>query len=247
MERRRSQIEHSRMSFSRQMWWWSAGHWAEEAIEDMRNSGIYDLEVIRPFWWFNHEIRMFCERGIDPQTAEIVKEVIEEQSWKLLQFTLRVVLHEQDSGIQQRVQNCMKHGEIDEQEFSRQLCQHSRIRKIRHGDIAIFAKPFFGEDDETILTWGSSNFKYGAMILALYGNRQKETSFLRNLIVHELGHLLGIGYHCDMYKDNIEGYTYDPSCAMHATCPSSNLCPKCRDFIFQWWQAILATPEKAVG
>ncbi len=51
-------------------------------------------------------------------------------------------------------------------------------------------------------------------------------------------HLLGMWCHCESYQ-NVEGFTYNPRCNMHYSCPNAELCPKCQELIRHWWAQVL--------
>ncbi len=193
-----------------------------------------------PYWWLQSEIRVFWEAGITQQTADLIVSAVDERIRETVGLPFRFKLFGAHQSAMEQVAQATVNGQIDHDRlFASALSESWRDPKCggqQHADIYITDKPFV---DDTV-SWGAADFKFGAMVFCLYGNRQHSQGFLRNVALHETNHLLGMYCHCDDYQ-NVEELSYTPRCNMHYNCSHTELCPKCTEFIRHWWMQVVET------
>ncbi|PIR46707.1 MAG: hypothetical protein COV07_02920 [Candidatus Vogelbacteria bacterium CG10_big_fil_rev_8_21_14_0_10_45_14] len=194
-------------------------------------------------WWINGEIRVFWTRNVPEKTVDVVVSACEERArefGRLCGFpAFRFRRFGSHPSALEQVAACMTiRGEVDEQKFFPLVGAESWRRPeaggYRHGDIYITEYPIKGGHT----SWGVTSVNEGIMLLGLYGDRPQSPYFLDCVAMHEMGHMLGIPLHCDQYRD-VAGYRYDPHCGMHWACPGTEVCPKCLDFVSEWWRTWL--------
>ena len=199
-----------------------------------------------PYWWIQNEIRVFWGAGITRHTADLIVAAVDERIRETVGLPFRFKLFGAHQSAMEQVAHATINGQIDHDRlFASALSESWRDPKCggqQHADIYITDKPFV---DDTV-SWGAADFKFGAMVFCLYGNRQNSQSFLRKVALHETNHLLGMYCHCDDYQ-NVQGLSYSPRCNMHYSCPSDELCPKCTEFIRDWWAQIAHEYEQSYG
>jgi len=197
-----------------------------------------------PYWWIQNEIRVFWDAAISRQTADLIVAAVDERIKETIGLPFRFKLFGTHQSAMEQVAHATVNGQIDHDRlFASALSESWRDPKCggqQHADIYITDKPFV---DDTI-SWGAADFKFGAMVFCLYGDRQNSQSFLRNVALHETNHLLGMYCHCDAYQ-NVQGLSYSPKCNMHYSCPSDELCPKCTEFIRDWWVQVAHEYEQS--
>lgn len=210
------------------------GHYAREVFRGKDQPRALNRTYL-PLWWIGGEIRIFWEKDITQSTAVFVKDAIESQISEIDTVPpLTVRLFGTHPSAEGQIDDCTISGAID-WDMLFQDCLSEAWRDDtqggeQHADVVITTKPFLNNR----VSWGCSIFAFGTMILALYGRRQEQRNFLKKVVIHETGHLLGFETHCDSYQ-NVEGYQYTPDCNMHYSCPSAVICAKCTDYIRQWW------------
>jgi len=208
-------------------------NYACETMDGRRTPPI-DGKIYLPYWWVRGEIRVFWEAGISQSTVDLIVRAVEERVQETINLPFRFSPYGAHPSAMGQVAQATINSQIDEKMlFKLALSESWRDPKCggqQHADIYITEKQFLGDR----ASWGAADFKFGAMVFCLYGNRQKNQNFLRNVALHEANHLLGMYAHCDAYQ-NVQGFKYTPSCNMHYSCPSEKLCPKCTEFIQNWW------------
>ncbi|MEO8638036.1 MAG: hypothetical protein ABI430_04015 [Candidatus Taylorbacteria bacterium] len=203
-------------------------------------------ETHLPHWWIQSEIRVFWDVAISRQTVDLIVKAVDERIRETIGLPFRFKFHGSHPSAMEQVVDATINDEIDEQrlfatalsESWRDLCHGGQ----QHADIYITNKAFLNDT----VSWGAADFKFGAMVFCLYGNRSQSQEFLRKVALHETNHLLGMYCHCDDYQ-NVEELSYTPSCNMHYSCPSDDLCPKCVEFIRHWWAQIEYEYEQSYG
>jgi hypothetical protein len=218
------------------------------ACETMRGhrTPIIGGKTFLPYWWIRNEIRVFWDAAISQQTVDLIIKAVDERIRETIGLPFRFNLFGAHPSAMEQVADATVNGQIDEQRlFATALSESWRDSKCggqQHADIYITNKPFLNDT----VSWGAADFKFGAMVFCLYGNRQNSQGFLRNVALHETNHLLGMYCHCDDYQ-NVEGLSYSPRCNMHYSCQHESLCPKCTDFIRNWWAQVAHEYEQSYG
>jgi hypothetical protein len=201
-------------------------------------------ETFLPHWWTRKEIRVFWDPAISRQTVDLIVGAVDER----IQETIGVEFlfngfGNHPSAVEQ-VDHATTNGQIDHDLlFASALSESWRDTRYggqQHADIFITNRPFVNDP----VSWAAADFRFGAMVFCLYGNRQHKHGFLRKVALHETNHLLGMFCHCDEYQ-NVEELSYRATCNMHYVCPSEDLCPKCTDFIRNWWQQVAYEYERS--
>jgi hypothetical protein len=194
----------------------------------------------KPLWITTCEIRIMWERTITKNTVDLVsreiKNVLDELN---LGFNFKINLFgdhwyngSKCISVSEYIRPALQGNGINYEKLF-ELSYDEPYRTARqHADVYITSKPF--HDD--YVSWGCSMFEYGCLLLTLHGNRQDNHHFLRGIVRHEMGHLLGMPFHCEHV--GIYGYTYDSKCNMHYSVPSFDLCPKCKLFLRVFWENI---------
>jgi hypothetical protein len=218
---------------------------ASETMRGARTPTI-DGKIFLPYWWVWKKIRVFWDAAISQQTVDLIVKAVDERIRETIGLSFDFSLHGAHPSAMKQVVDATVNGQIDHDRlFASALSESwrdSRRGGQQHADIYITDKPFVHD----MVSWGAADFRFGAMVFCLYGNRQHSQSFLRNVALHEANHLLGIYCHCDDYQ-NVEGLSYSPSCNMHYCCPHEGLCLKCTDFIRSWWVQVVHEYEQSYG
>lgn len=187
-----------------------------------------------PMWFWNKEVRIFWEDGIEDRTAVLVKKMAEKRIAELGFTPLTVLLFGKHDSVEEEIALSLVNGELDpDRLFEQCLGETWRDEKRggrQHADIIITRRQFV--DDA--VSWGAASFEHGTMVFVLHGQRQHNRDFFSNVALHEMNHLLGMAYHCDVFQ-NVGDFEYDPQCNMHYHCGTPTLCPKCIEFIRSWW------------
>jgi hypothetical protein len=196
-----------------------------------------------PHWIKTREIRIVWEEGIARATAIAVAEAIRERLEEvgLTGFSVQLWGTGWKEGRGRVLVSDYIAPALDQKggvKYDKlfKLSYHESYRQVRqHADIYITERPF--EDDS--VSWGAAMFEYGCSVLTLHGGRQRNRTFLKNVVRHEVGHLLGMPLHCDdVNVVDVDLLRYRPECNMHYSVPSADLCPKCLFFIHEWWNTI---------
>ncbi len=195
-------------------------------------------KIFLPYWWTNGEIRVFWETGITRVTVDLIVKAVDERIRETIGIPFQFNLYGSHASAIKQVAQATVNGQIDENcLFATALSEIWRDPQCggqQHADIYITNKPFLNDT----VSWGAADFKFGAMVFCLYGNRQNSQDFLRNVALHEANHLLGMCCHCDDYQ-NVEELSYSSRCNMHYSCQYENLCLKCADYIRNWWAQVV--------
>ena len=230
-------MRHEAKVLSPASWEATARHWVNKTL-----AGLSDRAIgVTPDWIQTREIRILWEAGITHSTAELVAGEIRALLCELnLGAQFRVVL--MGTGWREGVSWVSTVGHIRpalrangfDMERLFQLSYHEHYRQAyQHADVYILKRPF--HDDR--VSWGASRFEHGSMVLTLHGDRQHNRRFLKGVVRHEMGHLLGMPIHCEMIGH--QDYTYNPQCNMHYMVPSHTLCPKCERYLKLWWRTLI--------
>jgi len=230
-------MEQEQHVLSTSAWEETVRHWVGKTLagESDRAWGI------TPDWIQTREIRILWEAGITDSTAELVAGEIRALLHELnLGAEFRVVLmgtgwSEGGSRVStvDHIKPALRANGFDVVRLY-ELSYHEHYRQAyQHADVYILRRPF--HDDN--VSWGASMFEHGCMVLTLQGNRQNSRRFLKGVVRHEMGHLLGMPIHCEMIGRR--DYAYNPQCNMHYMVPSHTLCPKCERFLRLWWQTVI--------
>ncbi len=214
-------------------------HVAEAATMYFRGSRspVVNGRRYLPLWWTSGEVRIFTEQGITDPTVNTVIDMLKQRANELDLKPFHFKVFGPHPSALQQVRDSLVRGQIDPYKFF-DICVSEDYRDqskggMQHADIVITKRSFL---DDTV-SWGAASWAHGAMIFTLHGDRQHHTAFLKKVALHEANHLFGMPLHCDHYQ-NVDGYRYDTRCNMHYCCPTEVLCPKCKDFITQWWLQI---------
>lgn len=184
-----------------------------------------------PSWWKTRHIRVLSASSVDANTTQVVVDAIRFQIAEMaLPYPFHVLAIEAPHAVELLIANAMKKDGLDDRKMIAMLGWDSIQNGL--GNVIITTERFY--DDAA--SWGASQFWSGAIIFALYGNRQQNQHFLRKVVRHETMHMLGKADHCDEDKDTIASFEYDPRCLMHWSCRGSDFCPKCIQFVQVWWQ-----------
>lgn len=223
---------------SKQKWYAQIVYWAEGILK-----GTTMLHR-KPHWIATREIRILWEEGIDQETVRIVQEAIRERLEEVGLSNRGFRIQPYGTGWRERgeavkmidyISPALRSGGVDHEKLFQLSYDEPYRRAEQHADVYILTKPFHDDDDKA--SWGVASFGDGCMIISLSGNRQRNRSFLRNVVRHEMAHLLGQILHCnDLFT--LEGTTYDPTCNMHWEVPSGKLCPKCQHYLKLWWEVV---------
>jgi hypothetical protein len=216
---------------------------AYETMNGFRTPTINGKSYL-PHWWTQNEVRVFWDSTIPQKTVNLIVDAVDERIQETIGLQFRFVMLGNHVSATKQVTDATINGQIDRQRlFASALSESWRDPQHggrQHADIYITTKSFI---DDTV-SWGACSFKYGTMIFALYGQRHQNHNFLRRVALHETSHLLGMYCHCDDYQ-NVDEYRYIPDCNMHYNCSSTDLCPKCTEFIQHWWNQILYEYEQS--
>jgi hypothetical protein len=197
-------------------------------------------KVYPPSWWTQREIRVFWEESINREAVDLVLMAVDKRIKETIGWGFTFLLLGNHPSALDQLRCSTSNGQVNDKKlFDLAISEEWRDLKRggrQHADIFITSKPFVND----MVSWGSASFKYGAMIFSLHGSRQENRQFLYQVALHETNHLLGMYCHCDDYP-KVANYQYSPDCNMHGSCPSSELCPKCMQFIRLWWQQIIAS------
>ena len=218
-------------------WLEAASYVATQTLRGDRVPVIDGIDYT-PLWWTNKypQIRIFWEPRISTKTIDLVIESIADLAFQIghdfiPEFDF-ITLGSHDSAMQQ-IQNACVGGKLDNKRLANIVASEPYRNEAnggeQHGDVYITTREFV--DDSA--SWGAAGFQHGILMLTLYGNRQQSRDFLKKVVIHEAGHFFGLPLHCD--DSVVDEYGYDQNCVMHYQCPSSMLCPKCQDWIRQWW------------
>lgn len=189
-----------------------------------------------PLWWTEREIRIFWDANISQKTAEVVQNTIVRRLHEIGLYQFEVNLFGVHPTTTKQIEKSLTGGCIDEEVLSTILLNEKWRRKPfgeQHADVIITSQQFFDDSE----SWGAARFSHGSMVFTLYGNRSQNTDFLKNVVLHETSHLLGLCYHCDDWL-NVGDYNYNPRCNMHYACATPKTCKKCNDFILAWWREL---------
>jgi hypothetical protein len=227
-----------KLILTRRAWLDTIQHWVDKTVMGASDRALN----IVPWWVETLEIRIMWEDGINNTTVQAVREAIEGRLAEvgLTGFTIKLYGSGWQEGrrrvkVSDYIRPGLVNGEVDHERLF-ELSYHEPYRQHRqHADVYITTHPFVNDT----VSWGAAMFEYGCIVLTLYGDRQQSLSFLHNVVRHEMGHMLGMPIHCD--DIGIGGVSYNRSCNMHYSVPSAHLCPKCRQFLQEWWRHLTRT------
>lgn len=182
-------------------------------------------------WWKNGEIRLFWEPDIEIYGVDLVIDEINKLCTTIsVNFNI-IPLDRHKSSILQSVVH-------DEQIDCKRLfnlvqldpSRNENIGGYEHGNIFITSRKLLNDP----VSLGRASYFHGCMVLCLYDRSQYYYNLLRRLARHQMTHLLGLPFHCDQFL--VDGYNKYELCNMHYVLPSGETCPKCIDFLRQFWQ-----------
>ena len=225
------------LEMKRNEWLNSSSYWAIQTMYGKRTP-IINGDRFTPLWWTGEQplIRIFRESNISQETISFVGNIILEIMGNIDNNIIpspKIELRGLDQSAIEQINDACILGKIDDNKLADIALAENCRKSQQHGDIYVTTKQFV--DDS--VSWGAASFEHGMMVLALYGDRQRNINFLKKVVHHELGHMLGSRLHCNKYTD-IDSYIYDTSCVMHYSCASNRMCDKCKDWIRQWWTQI---------
>ncbi|MBI3035698.1 hypothetical protein HYY71_05240 [Candidatus Woesearchaeota archaeon] len=113
-------------------------------------------------------------------------------------------------------------------------------KKMRNGSCSasVFLANKRAKSGKKILEFGDAltYVSDGVTIFTFDPNIKYPKRFFKEVIAHEVFHLLGLNMH--HYDTKVNGYVKLPKCIMEYNAPAEHLCPKCKDGLLSFWEGM---------